>query len=111
MHPPHCRSNLVVQLQRELDLPRIVRSIARGSDFAKARAGEISGPGNRNHAIAAEIRRVEVWVIEDVKELGPELEAEALIQLHVLERREIHTPEPRPNGLIGRSTQSGHRAR
>src|SRR5215813_14966364 len=56
---------LVIELQRELDLPWIVRSITRRSDLAEVRTGKVRRIRNRNYAVAAKSRRVEVRVIQD----------------------------------------------
>src|SRR6516164_9179355 len=59
---------LVVELQSELDLPRIVRSVAGGADFAESRAVIVERVRDGNDAVAAKARGVEVRVIGDVEE-------------------------------------------
>ena len=78
-------SVLEVQLQSKLDLSRIVRSIASRSNFAEVSTGEVGGAADRDDAVATESRSVEVWMIENVEELRPELQAEALIKLEIFE--------------------------
>ena len=98
--------DLVVKLQSELDLPRIIRSIARGSDFTKAGTGEVARFGDRNNTVTTEIRSVEVRMVEDVEELRSELQPEALGKWNILEHREIHTLERRSGDLVRRTSQS-----
>src|ERR1700675_1459981 len=98
-----CHSSLVVQLQRELDLSRIVGSIARGSNGAKRPRAkgsvsvrrEVERPGNCAHPVAGEFGRVEVRVVENVEELSAKLEPETLAKLEVLECREVQPFETR----------------
>src|SRR5579863_7288508 len=78
-------SNSVVQLQRKLDLTRIVRSIACSSDFAEVRIGNVSRAANCYYAVSAEVRCIEVRVIGNVIELRPELHRESFGELEVLE--------------------------
>ena len=65
------------ELERKLDLPRIVRSVTGRTDFPEAgrvgSVGVVSGTGNRHDAIAAESGRVKVRVVGDVKDLRAEL--------------------------------------
>jgi len=91
--------SLVVQLQSELDLPRIVWRIARRTNFAEIRVVEVPGIRNCHHSVSAESRSVEVRMIEDVEELRPELQREALSQPEVLERGEVKAMEAWPSGL------------
>ena len=46
---------LVVQLQRKLNLPRIVRIVAGRSDFAEVRVGLVARTTDRDYAIAAHV--------------------------------------------------------
>ena len=66
---------LVVQLQRKLNLSRIVGIVASRSDFAEVRVGDVARTANRDDAVAAEVGSVEVRMVEDVEELGPELQS------------------------------------
>src|SRR5579859_4767241 len=75
-----CQTRLVVQLQGKLNLPRIIRSVARGSNFAEGRTVVVARVGNGRHAVPAEIRRVEVRMVKDVKDLRSELKLEAFRQ-------------------------------
>jgi hypothetical protein len=87
---PGCSSSatsiaLVIQLQRELDLPWIVWSKSSGSDLTEGRVGEVAGASDGGDAVAAEVRRVEVGMVEDVEELSPELHRNAIADLEALE--------------------------
>jgi hypothetical protein len=88
-------TKLEVQLQSELDLPRVVRSITGGSNLAEGRTIELTRVGNCYNAVTAEIRSVEVRVVENIEDLRPELEAEPLAQSNVLESGEIQPVESR----------------
>ena len=76
---------LIVQLESKLNLSRIVWSIAGRPDFPEGGTGEIARVSDRYHAVTAEARRIEVRMVQDVEELGPELQREALAELHGLE--------------------------
>jgi len=84
---------LVIELQRELDLSRIVWSIARRADLAEVRARKVRRAGNCDHTVAAKSRSIEVGVVQDVEELRPELQAEALLHLKFLKSGEIQPAE------------------
>ena len=75
------------QLQGELDLPRIVRRIARGPDFAEVGACKVSRIANRNNTVAAEIWRVEVRVVEDIEDFRSELQSKAFRDQEVFKQR------------------------
>src|SRR5208282_1264454 len=96
--------------QSELDLPRIIGSIARRTDLAKAGTSEITRARNRDHAVTAKIRCVEVRVVEDVKELRAELQPESFRERNVLEQREVHALEGRAGNLVRAAPQGGERA-
>src|SRR5580700_4961947 len=106
LHP-----KLEVQFQSKLDLTRIIRCIAGRSDLAKAGTGVVARSGDCNHAIPTEIWSIEVRVVKDVENLGPELQPEPLAELHILEDGEIHPLERRSGNLVRRAAQSRHRAR
>jgi len=95
----------VIQLYCELNLPRIIRSIARRSNFAKAGIGEVTRSGNRGNAVSTEVGRIEVRMVQDVKELRPELHPESLGDLEIPEHREVHTLEWWPSNLVRRTSQ------
>lgn len=76
---------LIVQLESKLNLSRIVWCIAGRSDFTKGGTGEIARVSDRCHAVTTEVRRIEVRMIQDIEEFGPELQREALAELHGLE--------------------------
>src|SRR5215467_14384094 len=99
--PPHwgVRGGLVVELESELNLARIVGSIARRTDFAECRAVIVAGVGDCHHAVLAEIRCVEVRVVADVEDFRPELQAETLLDRKVLEERQVHSSEARSGDL------------
>src|ERR1700728_885237 len=88
-------SSSVVKFQSKLNLPRIIRGVASRSNFAKGVAGEIARSRDRNHAVAAKVRSAKVRVVEEVEELRPEFQPEALTKLYLLEHREVHTLESR----------------
>ena len=67
--------SLEVQLQSELDLSRIVGSIASRSDLSKVRTGVVVRAADSHNTVAAESGSVEVRVVEDVEELRTELQA------------------------------------
>src|SRR5579863_8060057 len=92
---------LVVQLQRKLDLPRIVRIVARRSNFAEVRIGDVARTADRNYAVAAEVGSVEVRMVEDVKEFRSEFGRKALGNREFLEDREVQAMEAGANGLAG----------
>jgi hypothetical protein len=72
--------SLVIQLQSELNLPRIVGSIAGRPDLAEGglRAGirEVRRSRNGNDSVASESGSIEVGVVKDVKDFRPELQTE-----------------------------------
>src|ERR1017187_1724353 len=78
-------SGSVVQLQSELDLSRIVGSIASGSNFSEVRIRVVARIGDRDNTVATKIWSVEVRMIENVEELRPELHRETLAEPEVLE--------------------------
>ena len=71
---PSWTVRLEVQLQSELDLPRIVRSIAGCANFAKVGTGKVGRTTDGYNSIATEAGSVEVRVIQDVKELRTEFQ-------------------------------------
>jgi len=93
-------SKLVVQLQSELNLSRIVGGIASGSNLAKVRAGEIGCTGDGDNAVAAKPRSIEVRVVEYIEELSPELQHKSFGELEIFERREIKSFEGWPGDLV-----------
>src|ERR1700676_2719666 len=101
--------SLVIQLQSELDLPRVIRSIARGPKFTerglRTSIGVVRGSGDGDYAVAAESRSVEVGMIKDVKDFRAELQPEALGQRDVLKDGEVQAVESRSWHLC-HSTQS-----
>src|SRR5262249_23606234 len=104
--PEPASENLVIQLQSKLDLPRIIRSIARRSDFAKVCAGEVRRIRNGDYTVTAKSWRIEVRVIQDVEHLSAELQAEALLHLEFFECREVQSAETWSDDLSGTRSQS-----
>src|SRR6202012_886317 len=96
----------VVELESELDLARIVRSVARRTDFAEGRAVVIARVGDGHNTVAAEVRCVEVRAVGDVEEFRAELQAEALFDLEVLEEGHVE-PVEAGSGDLCNSAQSG----
>src|SRR5579862_4624087 len=96
----------VKELQSELDLARIVRSVARRTDFAEGRAVVVTRVGDRHNTVAAEVRCVEIRVVGDVEDFRTELQAETLLDGKVLEEGQVDPVEAR-SGDFGNSAQSG----
>ena len=67
--PGRLHLSLEKQLQSKLNLPRIVGSIASRSNFSEVSTGEVAGITNRDDAIAAKIRSIEIRMVENVEEL------------------------------------------
>ncbi len=63
-----CHLGLVVQFQGELDLSRVIRSVAGGANFTEIGIAEIRGSGNGDHTVAAEAGSVKVGVVGDVED-------------------------------------------
>src|SRR5689334_7341153 len=104
--PGEISSSLEVQLQSELDLSRIIRGITSRADRSKVRARVVVRTADGHDTVATESGRVEVRVIENVEELGTELQLEALRELEVFEEREIQPVEARSGNLGWRTTQN-----
>jgi integrase len=98
---------LVVQLQSELNLSRIVRSIASRPNLAKIRTLEVERSGDCSRAGAG---GVEVGVVENVEEFRTELEAEAFCELEILEKRKVQPAKSR-SGSLGCAAAQGIQAR
>src|SRR5215469_1126386 len=92
---PSMASKSEVQLQGELNLTRIIGRVTRRSDLAEVAAGEVARSANGDYSVAAEVRRIEVRVIEDVEHLRAELQPEALGEQEVLKDREVQSSEAR----------------
>src|ERR1700674_1165333 len=82
---------LVVQLQSELDLPRVIRSVAGRADLTKVRVVEVGGSGDGDDAVAAETRSVKIGAVGTIEDFRPELEAHALVERGVFEDGEVQT--------------------
>ena len=87
--------SLVVELHSKLDLARILSGEAGRSNFTEGRAVEVVGTRDRGNTIAAEVGSIEGRVIEDVKELSPELHIKAFVDGNILERREVEFSDSR----------------
>src|SRR5579859_1851087 len=106
---PNLRSGtrLVIQLQRELNLPRIVRGIARRRDPAKSVWNrKVERVGGRDYVAAAESGRIEVGMVENVEELGAELEVNLFLDREILKGREVDSVESRSLKLCGMAAES-----
>jgi len=71
---------------------------------------EISRSGDSNDAVAAESGCVKVRVIENIKNLRPELETESLAKWNFLEQGKVQAVKSRPNNLRRTTAQSGQGA-
>src|SRR6185437_11265850 len=60
---------------------------------------EVSRSGHGVNPVSTKSRIVEVRVIEDIEELGPEFKPEALRELEALEQRQIRTVESGASNL------------
>ena len=98
---------LVIQLKGKLDLARIVWVEARASDLAEVRISEVARTADGHHTVAAEVGRVEVWMVEDVKELGPEFRSEPLCNRELLEHREIETMDTGAHRIARLGSEGG----
>src|SRR5215475_1013091 len=78
--------SLIIQLQGELNLSRIVGRITSRINLAKIRTLEVERAWGGNHvAPAGKSRGVEVWMIENVEEFPAELQTEAFGETEILE--------------------------
>src|SRR5262249_37337567 len=102
---------LVVKLESELDLARIVGSITRRTNLAEGVAVEVAGTGDRHHAVAAKIWSVIVRVVGNVEAFRPELQTETFFDWEVLEKGQVNTLETRTWDLshTTESVQPGER--
>ena len=92
------------ELERELDLPRVVGSIAGRPDFAEVAVGEIGGTTDCDNAITTEARRIEVRVVGQVKDFRAELELTLLVDWKVLKDGKVQTVEA-GTGNLGNATK------
>jgi len=91
--------NLEQELQSKLDLARIVRSIACGSNLTEVYVVEVARVRNTIDAVASEVGCVEIRVVENVEEVRPELSGELVVKFDELVQREVQAMETRSNGL------------
>src|SRR4029077_3825568 len=105
----------VVELQSELDLPRVVGSVTRRTDFAESRlvggVCKVRRSGDCYDTVAAKPGGVEVGMVEDVKDFRTELQSEALVESEVLEEGQVQPVESRSGDLrhAAQSICSGQR--
>src|SRR6266702_4450378 len=105
--PGFIHLSLVVQLQRKLNLARIVGFKPRRSDLAEVRVVEVARTADRHYAIAAEVGRVEVGMVEDVEELSTEFRRDPLGDRELLEDREVETMNAGAYRVARFGTQGG----
>ena len=86
-------ARLEKELERELDLPRIIRSDAGGADSSKVAVGEIRRTTDGYDAVATEARGIEVRVVGDVKDFRSELKLKPFVERDVLEDGEVQAME------------------
>src|SRR5882724_967465 len=106
-------SVLVVELERKLNLARIVRRVARRADKPEVRVLEIRGTRYRDHTVTAKSRRVEVRMIQNVEDFRSELQTESFLDREILEDGEIQPVETgsrhlsdSPQGIISSQVQT-----
>src|SRR5262245_21030240 len=81
------------ELESELDLPRVIRSVAGGADSSKVAVGEIRRTTDGHDAVATEARGIEVRVVGDVEDFRSELKLEPFVEREVLEDGEVQAME------------------
>src|SRR5438093_1922797 len=81
------------QFQSELDLPRVVRRIARRADSAEVVVGPVGGAADGHDAVTAEAGRVKVRVVKDVEDFRAELKLALLVERKVLKDGEVKSVE------------------
>src|SRR5437867_12154980 len=86
---------LVVELERKLNLPRIVRRITGRADFAKVRVLEVYRAPDSHVSVAAKSRRGEARVVEPAETLCPALQRDCLLAGKFFDEREIQPMETR----------------
>jgi len=87
------------QFQSELDLPRVVRRIARRADSAEVVVGPVGGAADGHDAVTAEAGRVKVRVVKDVEDFRAELKLALLVERKVLKDGEVKSVEAGAGGL------------
>jgi len=86
------------ELQRKLNLPR--RGGRRRDRPGRGAIGVAGTVTRENHLV----RVRETGVVENIEELGPELQHEALAKMHVLEGREVQSLKGHSRNLRRRTT-------
>jgi len=76
-----------------LNLPRIVRSIARRSNLAEVVIRKVRRSRDRYYTVPSKAGSIEVRMVEDVEDFRPELQTEAFVEHDVLEEREVQAME------------------
>ncbi len=79
-----CKGRLKIELERKLDLPRIIRVGSSGPNFAEGGTGVVARSTDGHNAVATEIRSVEGWMVGNVKEFGPELQVDIFLDGKIL---------------------------
>src|SRR5271157_1646319 len=90
-----CQPALEVELQRKLDLPRVVGTVAGGRN----------GPEGRGGFVVGITRQREVRMVANVEEFGAEFQASLLRGLELLEQRVIEPMESGADDLRGAAAQ------
>src|SRR5205809_3700988 len=86
------------QFQSELDLPRVVRRIARRADSAEVVVGPVGGAADGHDAVTAEAGRIKVRVVKDVEDFRAELKLALLVERKVLKDGEVKSVEAGAGG-------------
>jgi hypothetical protein len=81
------------ELERELDLPRVIRSVAGRANSSKVTICEIRRTTDRDNAVTAKTRRVEVRVVGDVKDFRAELKLTFFVERKILKDGKVQTVE------------------
>lgn len=97
--PAGCLLGLVVELESELDLPRVVRRIASRADQAEVGVGVICRSTDSYNSVTAKAWRVEVRMVEDVEDFRPELQSIPFLKHKILKDRKVQPVETRAGNL------------
>src|SRR5215472_8060302 len=93
-------SNSKIELECQLDLSRIVRTVARRRDFCEVlRIREIADARRRIEARRREIEVPEIGMIGKVEEFGAEFQMRTFRGTELLEEGPIQTVKTRPYNL------------
>lgn len=97
--PAGCLLGLVVELESELDLPRVVRRIASRADQSEVGVGVICRSTDSYNSVTAKAWRVEVRMVEDVEDFRPELQPIPFLKHKILKDRKVQPVETRARNL------------